>query len=44
MTGGIVRESLTRLTWWGLERRLQRLAGFARRHGDQGLDRAAPRR
>ncbi|GMA32339.1 hypothetical protein GCM10025875_23310 [Litorihabitans aurantiacus] len=37
MTGGIVRESLVRLTWWGLERRLSRLARIARRRGDAGL-------
>ncbi|PWD50512.1 dolichol-phosphate mannosyltransferase [Serinibacter arcticus] len=41
MSGGIVRESLTRLTWWGAERRLSRLAVAARRRGDRGPSRAA---
>lgn len=35
MNGSIVRESLVRLTWWGLELRLERLAGIARRRGDR---------
>lgn len=39
MRGGIVRESLMRLTWWGLSRRLERLAGLACRRGDRGLER-----
>lgn len=35
MDGSIVRESLVRLTWWGVELRLQRLAAIARRRGDR---------